>query len=190
MYTYNTEEYKKNYSRLVRDRKKSESEPYMFLTPEWCSLYEKTIQEDARYKEVAKKWEGSVALVIKAEPDSGLDRDMFLFLDLWHGQCSFAAIVPPETGRNAEFVLEAGYQRWKKIINGELNVVKEIAIRKLRLVPFDFKKAVKLAGAAQAAIRLVELAGEVGVLFADEQDEEKREGYRTLFEDLRANFGI
>jgi putative sterol carrier protein len=111
-------------------------------------------------------------------------------MDLWHGQCRSAAIVPAETGRGAVFVLEANYQRWKKILKGELNVVKELATRKLRLVPFNFKKAVKLAAAAQAAIRLVDLAGSVGVVFPDELDGEKQEGYRIFLKRLRTDFGI
>ena len=114
MYTYNSKEYNENYSRLIRDRIKSGSEPYIFLTPEWCHLYEGKIQQDNHYKMVAKKWEGSVTLGILADADSGLNNDCFLFMDLWHGTCNAARIVPAETGRNADYVLEAEYERWKR----------------------------------------------------------------------------
>ena len=54
----------------------------------------------------------------------------------------------------------------------------------------NFKKAVKLAAAAQAAIRLVELAGQVGVLFPDELGPNKLTGFKTLIKHMKADFGI
>lgn len=51
------------------------------------------------------------------------------------------------------------------IVNNQLNVVRAIATGKLKLIPFDIKKAARLAAASQAAIRLVDLVREGGVCF-------------------------
>jgi hypothetical protein len=72
----------------------------------------------------------------------------------------------------------------------ELNVVREIATMKLKLVPFNIKKAAKLAAATQAAIRLVDLAGEVGAKFPDEMEVEDFQSYKAMYKDLKAQFGI
>lgn len=190
MYQYGTKEWDDAYAKLVEERRRSESQPYIVGTPEWVSEFEKTIQEDARYKEVAKKWEGSVVLVFKADPQAGFEGDVFIFMDLWHGECRSVKLVPSEKGRSGAYVLEAEYGRWKKILKKELNVVKELAIGKVKLVPFEFSKAAKLTAAAQAAIRLVDLSAEVSDKFPDELESEKITSFTALFRELKTNFGI
>ena len=190
MYQYGTKEWDEAYATLVEERTRRESEPFILGTPEWVSEFEKKIQGDDRYKEVAKKWEGSVVLVFKADPQAGLENDLFVFMDLWHGECHSVRLVPSEIGRSGEYVLEAEYERWKKILKKELNVVKELATRKLKLVPFEFKKAAKLTAAAQAAIRLVDLSGEVGTRFPDELEPGLVDPFKALLRELRTDFGI
>lgn len=190
MYKAGTKEWDENYTKLLEERKKTESKPYIVLTPEWASEFEKKVQTDDRYKEVAKTWEGSVTLVFKADPEAGLDEDIFILLDLWHGECRSVKIVPAEMGIKGDYVLEAKYLRWKRVMKKELNVVKEIATNKLKLVPFNFKKAAKLAAAAQAAIRLVDLSGEVSGKFPDELEPEELRSFKFLLKELKNDFGI
>jgi len=190
MYQYGTQEWDEAYAKMIEERRNTEQAPFILGTPEWVDEFEKKIQADGRYKEVAQKWEGSVVLVFKAEAEAGFDRDVFLFMDLWHGECRSARLVPPEIGRSGEYVLEAEYDRWKRILKKELNVVKELATRKLRLVPFEFKKAAKLTAAAQAAIRLVDLGSEVETRFPDELEAEQTEAFKTALKELKTKFGI
>jgi len=190
MYQAGTEEWENKYAELIKERKMSESGPYVVGTPEWASEFEKKIQGDEKYKAAARTWEGSVVLVFKANSQAGFEDDVFVFMDLWHGECRFVRLVPPEVGRSGDYVLEAEYERWKKILRKELNVVKEIATMKLKLVPFNVKKAAKLAAATQAAIRLVDLAGEVSNRFPDELEEEKFQSFRNMYKGLKAQFGI
>jgi putative sterol carrier protein len=190
MYQYGTQEWDDAYVKIVEQRKESESKPYIVGTPEWVSEFERKIQEDERYKEVAKKWEGSVVLVFKVEPEVGFEDDVFIFMDLWHGDCRSVRLVPSEKGRSGAYVLEAEYGRWKQIMKKELNIVKELATRKVRLVPFEFKKAAKLAAAAQAAIRLVDLSAEVSDKFPDELESDQIATFKALFKELKTNFGI
>lgn len=190
MYKAGTKEWEDYYDKLVAQRKKSESIPYIVLTPEWVSEFEKKIQGDDRYKQVAKTWEGSVTLVFKADPEAGLDKDLFVLMDLWHGECRSVKIVPSEIGRNGDYVLEAEYGRWKRVLKKELNVVKELATNKLKLVPFNFKKAAKLAAAAQAALRLVDLSGQVSNKFPDDLESKEFDSFKALLKKLNTDFGI
>jgi putative sterol carrier protein len=190
MYQYGTKQWDEAYATLVEQRKKSEQEPYILGTPEWVSEFEAKIQGDARYKEVAKKWEGSVVLVFKADPQAGFETDVFVFMDLWHGECHFARLVPSDAGRSGDYVLEGEYNRWKRIMKNELNVVTELATRGIKLVPFEFKKAAKLTAAAQAALRLVDLSRQVGTQFPDELQPDQLTSFRALLRDLQENFGI
>ena len=190
MYQPGTKEWDDEYAKLVEKRKENQSKPYIVGTPEWASEFEKKIQGDDKYKNAAKTWEGSVVLVFKAKPEEGIDEDVFVFMDLWHGDCRSAKLVPSEIGRSGEYVLEAEYDRWKRILRKELNVVKEIATMKIKLVPFNFKKAAKLAAATQAAIRLVDLSGEVSDKFPDELEPEEFESFKALAKQLKTEFGI
>ncbi|MFO7739829.1 MAG: SCP2 sterol-binding domain-containing protein [Desulfatiglandaceae bacterium] len=190
MHPIGTKEWHEQYARLVEERRNAESEPYVVGTPEWASKYAEKIQGDEKYKHAAATWEGSVVLVFKAEPRAGLEDDFFVFMDLWHGECHAVRIVPAALGRSGDYVLEAEYDRWKKVLRKELNVVKEIATMKLKLVPFNFKKAAKLAAATQAAIRLVDLAGEVSDRFPDELDPEARQSFKNLIQRLKTDFGF
>ena len=190
MYTFGTDDYETSYSIVLAERQGSEKAPFLFLTPEWCAAYEALIQNDERYKQVARNWEGSVVLVFQADPKAGIDGDRFCYLDLWHGECRWLKPVPEEKGRAGEYVLEAEYGKWVRIVKGELNVVKELATRQLKLVPFDFKKAVKLAAASQAALRLVELAGAVPTRFPEGESADGLAAYRELFVTLKSDFGI
>ena len=190
MYQAGTEEWDEYYAKLVEERKRSQSRPYIVGTPEWASEFEERIQGDGKYKEAAKTWEGSVVLVFKAKPEAGIDDDVFVFMDLWHGECRSVKLVPSEIGRSGEYVLEAEYNRWKRILRKELNVVKEIATMKIKLVPFNFKKAAKLAAATQAAVRLVDLSGEVSDRFPDELQPEEFESYKDFLKQLKTEFGI
>jgi hypothetical protein len=61
---------------------------------------------------------------------------------------------------------------------------------KLKLVPFNFKKAAKLAAATQAAIRLVDLAGEIGGRFPDELESDEHQSFRDLMQRLKTEFGF
>ncbi len=190
MYTYGTDDYRSHYDTLLKKRQNTQPEPYIFLTPEWCAAYEATVQQDERYRQVARNWEGSVVLVFQADPEAGFERDKHVFLDLWHGECRSLQLVPESIGRGGEYVLEASYDRWERIVKGELNVVKELATRQLKLTPFDFKKAVKLAAASQAAIRLVVLAGAVGARYPGELHGAEREAFLSFFAELKADYGI
>ena len=190
MLIYGTDEYNTKYKDLVAHRRKSETEPFVFLTPEWCSAFEAKVQSDERYKQVARNWEGSVVLVFRADAENGIKNDKYIYLDLWHGECDSLELVPEERGRDGDYVLEAEYIRWERILKGELNVVKELATRQLKLVPFDFPKAVKLAAASQAAIRLVELAETVATRYPGDLAAADRASLEKLFDELKSEYGI
>ena len=84
MYNYETKEWHEEYDKLVEERKKSQSKPYTFLTPEWASMFSDMIQEDEKYKKVSKNWAGSLVLVFEKDESAGIDHDI-LFTWTWWG---------------------------------------------------------------------------------------------------------
>jgi putative sterol carrier protein len=185
-YTYGTEEWDNAYREMVEDRLKKESKPYVMGSPEWVASFEELVQADETYKQVAKKWEGSVVIHMLANPPVGLQRDIYVFLDLWHGDCRYAKLVPQDVGRNANFVLTGELERWEAVLNKELDVTKGMMQGKLKLKG----SLPTIVRYVKASIRLVELAGEVGSIFFGQLSEEKRAEQIKTLDDLNATFGI
>jgi putative sterol carrier protein len=136
-----------------------------FPSEEWLDEYVEKINASPSYKEAAATWEGDVAYVIEAEPDRGIPEDVVAWLDLWHGDCREARIVPTEEGEKARFVIRAPYSRWKEVILKELDPVKGMMQGKLKLKG-DLPTIVRYV---KAANELVNLAQTVDTQFLDEK---------------------
>ncbi len=183
---YGTEEWDSAYRKMANERLEKIEKPYVMGSPEWVAAFEKNIQEDDHYKEVAKTWEGSVVIHIQGNPELGLDDDIFMFMDLWHGDCRSVRLVPREAGENGDYVLTGGFERWESVLKGELDVVKAMMQGKIKL-----KGALpEIVRYVKASIRLVELAAQIETRFQTEMSEEERAHFRKWFNKLRSQFGF
>jgi putative sterol carrier protein len=104
-----------------------------FPSPEWVSRYKEELNAGP-WKESGKGWTyGPISLVIKKDEKIGIKEDIYLWLDIDRGVCREAKIVSKEDGEKAPFVIYGDYERWKQIINGELEPIKALAQGKLQL---------------------------------------------------------
>jgi putative sterol carrier protein len=163
---YGTDEWLEEYNKFVEEGL-SAGPPYILGLPEWVSTYEKLVQGDELYKEAAKTWEGSVVIHILAKPEIGIDRDIYIFMDLWHGEANYFRLVPPEVGESGAFVITGEYERWKQVMKKELDTVKGMMQGKLKLKG-DLPTIVR---AVKAAVRLVDLSAMIDSTFEDEDPE-------------------
>ncbi len=178
---YGSEEWEAVYQEILQRRLREQSPPYVQGTPEWMDAYEKSIQGDAAYREAAADWEGSLVFHFLASPDVGLERDSYMYLDLWHEECRAVRPVPEEVGEAADFILSASYWTWRKANLGELDTNKGILQGKIRLKG-DLGSVVRHN---QAAARLGILSAKVGGRWLDELDPGEREEIRLLNRELR-----
>ncbi len=185
-YTYGTEEWEKAYQKLAEERLATVEKPYIMGTPEWVATYEKLVQEDQQYKDVAKTWEGSVVIHILAKPDYGLDDDIFMFMDLWHGDCRFIKLVPREVGENADFVLTGEIERWEAVMRKELDTTKAMMQGKIKLKG----SLPKIVRYVKASLRLTELSSQIDTIFHSDMSEDERAEYVKWFKELRATYGF
>jgi len=181
--TYGTDEWEAEYQAVLAERAGRE-QPYIYFTPEWASLYEKAIQQDATYKRASENWEWPVVLNVEQDPGYGLTIDLYLMLDLWHGNCRSVRFVPPEIGREQPFVISGSLERWAQVATKELDVTKGMMQGKLKLRG-DLPTIVR---AIKASTRLTEISMEVGGILptdlTDEQKEEVTEVCRIMSERL------
>lgn len=100
-----------------------------FPSEAWVKLLEEKLNTDARYAQVAAKWEGDMAIVV--EPDDTLNEPMFFYFDLWHGKCRASRQIADLSEVAPAFVLKAAYGNLKKVVLGELDPMQAMLTRKL-----------------------------------------------------------
>jgi putative sterol carrier protein len=185
-YEYGTQEWEDAYRDLVEKRLEAASEPYISGSPEWLAVFEKLVQEDAQYKEDAKDWEGTVVLVTLANPEEGLEEDVYLLMDLWHGECRSIRFVPKEVGEKGDFIISSDGRRWRQVREGELDATKALMQGKMKMRG-DLPKVVR---SAKATMRLTELSSSIDVIYPEDMDEADAEEFEAFFKRFRTDFGI
>jgi putative sterol carrier protein len=176
---YGTDEWESAYQAFLAEKTK-DPPPYTYFTPEWAALYEKTIQGDADYREAAKTWEGTVVLHVEAAPEFGIDFDIYVFMDLWHGECRSIRIVPQEAGEAGDFVITGSLERWTQVAKKELDSTKGMMQGKLKLKG-DLPTIVRAVRASQ---RLTDLSADVGGFFPTELETSKVEELKAEMNDF------
>lgn len=107
---------------------------YPFPSAAWLDAFADVLNHDPRYAQVAKNWEGDVLFAIEPEGPSEEPAIRF-YLDLWHGKCRQAYVVPEGEGPRVEpkFVLSAPRGNFLKILRGELDPMQAMLTRRLRV---------------------------------------------------------
>lgn len=183
-YEYGTPGWEAAYLELTNALLDVEWPPYIMGTPAWVGSYEKLIQQDVPYREAAAGWEGSVVIHILARPELGIDADIYLYMDLWHGDCRYVRMVPARVGEAGDFVITGDYDRWRQVMAGELDTVKGLMQGKLKLKG-DLPTIVRYV---KAATRLVEIVQEVPTIMLDEMTPEETDTFREWVNAIRSEF--
>ena len=137
----------------------------LFPSKEWLDAYAEGINGSTDYRDAAGAWEGDMAYVFEPEPDKGVPEEIWVWLDLWHGDCRGVKYdLSPEEGGKSKFIIRAPYSRWKEVIKKELDPVKAMMQGKLKLKG-DLPTILRHV---KAATELVNVAASVPTEFVDE----------------------
>ena len=109
---------------------------YPFPSEAWLQVLVEVLNSDERYAEVAKKWEGDIAVVI--DPNEGVETQnlpVAVYLDLWHGKCRSARFIEMEKEGipDAAFTLRSSIGNIENIFTGELDPIQAMMTRRLRV---------------------------------------------------------
>ncbi|MCX7608969.1 MAG: SCP2 sterol-binding domain-containing protein [Anaerolineales bacterium] len=102
-----------------------------FPSPEWLQALAEKLNSDRRYAEIAQKWEGDMIIVV--QPAGPLTETLYFYLDLWHGTCRKAEMLPGLEGYKPAFILTATYDNITKILLGQLDPMQAMMTRKLHV---------------------------------------------------------
>ena len=103
-----------------------------FGTLAWVQRLKDELNKNEGYAEAARNWEGDIYFVIEAK-GSKLKRDIYMYLDLWHGNCREAALPEDPATYKPEFTFTGSVKTFRQIIDEGLDPMKAIMTRKLKL---------------------------------------------------------
>lgn len=136
---------------------------YEAYSPEWADAFKSEINGSAKYKQAAEKWEGTVGLVVLAEPDKNVPEDLGVFMDLWHGEAREVQATDAAGAQKADYVITGAYSRWKRVAKAELDPIKAIMTGQLKLKG-NFPTLVRYTNASK---ELVNCTTRVPVIWPD-----------------------
>ena len=123
-----------------------------FATDEWVKALKDELNKSEGYRDSAKTWEGDFYWIITGMP--GEDKEVHLYVDLWHGECRDAFRTSDPTVKTPEFVIEAAYPVWRKVVDKKLDPIQGMVTRQLKLKG----NMLKIMKAPKAATELVHCA--------------------------------
>src|SRR5262245_57613434 len=97
----------------------------VFPSKECLDTYVERINGRPEERAAAAAGEGDISYVFEPEPDKGVPEEIWLWLDLWHGECRASRYdLPSNEGQKARFIIMAPYSRWKEVLRRQLDPVK------------------------------------------------------------------
>jgi len=104
---------------------------FRFPSDEWIQELSRQLNKSNSYEQSAKDWEGDFIFVIA--PDGSFAETAYLFLGLKHGKSTGAGLLSSIDEKPAEYRISAPYSTWRKVIDGDLDPIQGMMMRKLKL---------------------------------------------------------
>ena len=138
----------------------------LFPSQAWVEALVRVLNNDARYGEIARNWEGDLLFVIKTDggaAEASETRPTHVYLDLWHGKCRSGRYLPPGVADlpKPAFTLTAGFTHFAAVLGGSLDPMQAMLTRRLQVsgnmayilrnvpVVLDFVRCCRLAAGAE-----------------------------------------
>lgn len=126
-----------------------------FGTDEWIKAVMVELNESQAYRDAAKNWEGDFYFIINS--GDGIEEDIYLYMDLWHGECRDAFRMENPEDESPEFTISATLPDWKRVLTKELDPIQGLITRRLKLKG----NMLKVMRAPKAAKELVNCCAQV-----------------------------
>ena len=122
---------------------------FKFPSDEWIKALMNKLNESESYERSAKDWEGDFMFI--SEPDETYPERAYLFLGLYHGRATDAAMVAGPDERKTEFSITAPAKIWRQVIESKLDPIQGMLTGKLK-VDGDLMKIMRYPKAAQEIV--------------------------------------
>ena len=120
-----------------------------FATDAWIKRLADECNNSETYRQAAKNWEGDLYFIV--EPEGSLKEPVYMYMDLYHGQCREAFVTEDPTTLNPEFAISGPLSAWKELAYKKTDPIKMLLTRKFSLRG-NMAKVMRSAKAAQALV--------------------------------------
>jgi len=138
--------------------------------------------------EKLRKISAKVCFRVKAEPAWGIDKDILFGTFIEAGKLTKIAFFSEvDAKQEAEYIMAATPQEWKKILRKEHKFLTDFMLGKIKL---EKGNKVTVLGLAPYAPTLIDALTQVQIQFPDEMSAEELTKYRVYLEEFRKNTGV
>ena len=159
-----------------------------YCTPEWLEETANHYGRNPDFKERLKKLSVRVCYRIKAEPTWGIDDDIIFGMFFKDGDLTKIEFFDEEKALSeAEYVLGATPQEWKRLLRKEGKFVTDFMLGKVAL---EQGSKVGVLGLAPNADTIIEALTQIELQFPDEMSEDELDQYRSRMVEFREELGV
>jgi hypothetical protein len=159
-----------------------------YCTPEWLEESAKHYHSTPRFQQQLAKVTTKVFYRIKAEPSWGIDKDIIFGGVVDQGQMvNLAFYSEQDAKREADFIMAATPQEWKKLLRKESKFLGDFMVGKITL---EQGSRVGVLGLAPHAGTFIDALTPGELKFPDEMSAEELEEYRAYIAEFRAQLDV
>lgn len=159
-----------------------------YCTPEWLEASAARYHENPKFRQEFAKLSTRLCFRIKAEPAWGIEKAFVFAAYVKQGELEKLAFVDEEEAkRDAEFLLAATPQEWKKLLRKDTKFVTEFMLGRIVL---EQGSKVGVLQIAPHSNTFVEALTPVDLQFPDEMSPEELAEYRTYVGQFRQQLGV
>jgi hypothetical protein len=159
-----------------------------YCTPEWLQASAESYRADLKFQQQLAKVTTKICFLIRAEPAWGIDQDIIFGGFVTQGILEKLAFFSEEDARReAEFIVAATPQRWKKILRKESKFVTDFVLGRITL---EHGSTVGVLTIAPYSDKFVDALTQVELQFPDEMSVEELAEFRSYMEEFRRELGV
>ena len=163
-------------------------EKYRYCTPEWLEESKQRTISQPKFQQQLSKLSTKVFYRVRAEADWGIDADIIFGAVVDRGELlELGFYSEQDAKREAEFIMAATPQEWKKILRKENKFLTDFMLGKITL---EQGSKVGVLGVAPYANTFVDALTQVNLQFPDEMSPDELEEFRAYVNEFRSEFGV
>ncbi|MBW2249024.1 MAG: hypothetical protein JRF62_18010 [Deltaproteobacteria bacterium] len=160
---------------------------HQFCTPEWLEESARIYRASPDGKDKLKKLTAKICCRVKSDPDWGIREDIIFGAFFDKGELkTLNFFIEDEAFQEAEYLIAATPETWKKILRKEREFVTDLMLGKIKL---ELGTKTKMLELALHVNNIFDFLTQVDLQFPDEMSEGELISYRSKMETLRRERG-
>lgn len=159
-----------------------------YCTPEWLEASAENYQRSPELQKAFEKFALKVCFLIRSEPEWAIDEDILFAAYINNGvleRLSFISMNDAE--READYILGAAPQQWKKLLTKESKFVGDVMLGRVTIEKGSKPNVINLA---PYSTHFVEALTAVEIQYPDQMTPEELENYRTYITEFREKLEV